>query len=90
MALLTHIWGNNITITPGTDAATGAGTLTVTARDATAAWAAAQISMAQLASYGLTSIQVGDQTWTHQSTDLAQWATSSAAAPANTVVITLR
>jgi len=88
--LLTKIWGNNITITPGTDAATGASTLTVTAPDATAAWAAAQISMAQLASYGLTSIQVGDQTWTHQSTDLAQWAPSHAAAHGNTVVITLR
>jgi len=89
-ALLAKIWGNAITITSGTDAATGASTVTVTAPDATTAWAVAQISMAQLASSGLTSVQVGDQNWTHQSTDLAQWAPSRAAAQDNTVVITLR
>jgi len=89
-ALLTKIWGNNITLTPGTDEATGASTIAVTAPDATTAWAVAQISMAQLASNGLTSVHVGSAIWINQQTDLAQWTDSRAAALDNIAVITLR
>ena len=89
-ALLTMIWGDAITVTPATDATTGAATVTVTTADATTAWAVAQISMAQLAASGLTSIQVGDQTWTHQSTDLAKWTPSPTSVQDTAVVVTLR
>lgn len=89
-ALLTKIWGDAITVTPGADATTGANTITVTAPDATTAWAIGQISMAQLTAYGLTSIQVGAQSWTHQRLSLAQWVPSTTAVSDNVVVITLR
>jgi len=89
-ALLAEIWGNTITVTPGTDEATGANTITVTTPDETTAWAVAQISMAQLAAYGLASVQVGDQNWTDQADDLAEWAPSRASALDDTVVVTLR
>ncbi|MCL2783559.1 MAG: hypothetical protein FWD80_06275, partial [Propionibacteriaceae bacterium] len=89
-ALLTKIWGNTITVTPGTDAATGASTIAVTAPDAKTAWAVGQISMAQLASNGMTSVKVGSQIWTPQQTDLAQWTDSRSAALDNIAVMTLR
>jgi len=89
-ALLTRIWGSKIIVTAGPDPNTGASTVIVTTPDVTTAWAVAQISMAQLAAYGLASVQVADQNWTGQADDLAEWAPSRASAQDKTVVVTLR
>jgi len=67
VALLNQIWGNKLTISQ-----TGQ-IVQVTTPNQTAAWAVAQISMAQLASYGMTSVQVGDQIWQPQKTNVGTW-----------------
>lgn len=48
-------------------------TLTVTTRTADQAWAVAQIAVANTASYGLASVQVGGYGWTHSTAGLAEW-----------------
>ena len=67
VALLTQIWADQLKIDRQ------GMVITITAQDITTAWAAAQISMAGLASHGLTSIEVGCMKWTHKSTSPAQW-----------------
>jgi len=65
--LLKKVWKNKLTI-----AQTDTG-LTITATDNTTAWSVAQLSMAQLASYGIASVQVGDHLWQSSPLSVAGW-----------------
>jgi len=66
-ALLAKVWGKKLTVTTDGD------TITIDAPDVSTSWAAAQMSMAQLASYGFTSVQVGDWYLQLQPIVLADW-----------------
>ncbi len=47
--------------------------LTVTTDNPVQAWVVAHLAIANTASYGLASVQVGPYSWTHSPTSLAQW-----------------
>ncbi|MCA0295675.1 MAG: hypothetical protein LCH96_10280 [Actinobacteria bacterium] len=75
------------TLGPGAiDTALDGSTLTVTAGSATAAWAVAHLAIANTASYGLASVQVGPYSWTHSRTGIAEW---QGTGPSTAKVVTL-
>ena len=72
-------------------------TLSITPRSDALAWAYGQFAVANAAAYGVASVQVGDQLWTSDRTELATWvqheatpAPGSARASDRAVVITVR
>ena len=85
-ALLTKIWGNKLTITR-TDPV-----ITISTPRLATAWSVAQVSMAELAQYGMTSVQVGDQIWQPSEMDIGKWTTTDPADAVGQfeVVITLK
>ncbi len=48
-------------------------TLTATTKSTRAAWAVAQLAVANTATYGLASVQLGPYSWTHSRSGLADW-----------------
>jgi len=66
-ALLTRIWGQQVTIEPR------AGGLLVSTPTETTAWAVAQIALAGTGLGGVAAVQVGTQTFTVDPTVLAVW-----------------
>ncbi|WP_404388354.1 hypothetical protein [Humibacillus xanthopallidus] len=69
-----------------TDTSVGDGVLTVTAADATSAWAVAHWAVARAEQYGATTVTVGDRTWDRADRD-ATW--SDGANDGTTVTIAL-
>lgn len=51
----------------------GESTLVVETKDSAIAWAAAHLAIANVAAYGLASVQVGPYGWTHSTTGPAAW-----------------
>lgn len=76
---LTKTYGSKITVN-STD--TG---LQVTTPDPRTAWSVAHAAIAATADYGLASVQVGGDTWTHSTTGLAAWVGS----PTQATTVTL-
>jgi len=67
--LLNKVWKKKLPIDQ-TDSV-----IKVTTPNPSTAWSVAQLSMIQLAAYGMTSIQVGQSYWQHSSSTMAQWVT---------------
>jgi len=84
VALLTKVWGKRLTIS------TDGKTIAISASSSVTAWAVAQLSMAQLAAHGVTSVQVGAKSWTHSHNGLAAWRDAPTPVKAAQVVVTLR
>jgi hypothetical protein len=62
-------------------------TLTVTADDASRAWAVAHLAIANTAGYGLSAAKVGPYAWTHSTTGLASWQGTGPADTARSVTL---
>ncbi len=60
-------------------------TLTVTANSPQNAWAVAHLAIANTATYGLASVQVGPYSWTHSRSGLADWVGSGPSDTTNEV-----
>ena len=61
------------TLGDGITAKTSGNTVTVTTKTADQAWAVAHLAIANTASYGLASVQVGAYGWTHSTRRPAEW-----------------
>jgi len=75
LALLAKVWGKKLTVERDGDI------ITIDAPSVGASWAAAQLSMAQLASYGVASVQVGEWYFVPQPLALANWVNVKSASP---------
>lgn len=78
---LTKTLGNTITVTTTDDG------LKVTTKKPQVAWAAAQEAIAVTGDYGLSSVRVGDATWTHSSLQDAQWSSPTPTAATEVLLV---
>lgn len=78
---LTKTLGNTITVTTTDDG------LKVTTKKPQVAWAAAQEAIAVTGDYGLSSVRVGDATWTHSSLQDAQWSSPTPTAATEVMLV---
>ncbi|MGA4508197.1 hypothetical protein ACQB6R_04090 [Propionibacteriaceae bacterium G1746] len=67
--------------------AQNAGSWTITAKDATTAWAAASLSMANLRDAKVVGVQVGSSAWAHDPKKVAAWTTTTPGAAGATAVV---